>query len=169
MSYFNENSKTLFHSTLVFFILLMICASPPMLQAAGSSDDDSESKKSTDYQRAVSYIKKSDYSAAIPLLRKELEKNPGNADAHNYMGYVLRKRNDLKNSAVHYEKALEIDPKHLGALEYQGELFLTVGNLNLAKANLKKLDKLCWLGCDEYDDLKASIEAYQQGKKVSRY
>ena len=140
-----------------------------MLQAAGSSDDDSESKKSTDYQRAVSYIKKSDYSAAIPLLRKELEKNPGNADAHNYMGYVLRKKNDLKNSAVHYEKALEIDPKHLGALEYQGELFLTVGNLNLAKANLKKLDELCWLGCDEYDDLKASIEAYQQGKKVSRY
>ena len=147
----------------------MICASPPMLQAAGSSDDDSTSKKSTDYQRAVSYIKKFDYSAAIPLLRKELEKNPGNADAHNYMGYVLRKRNDLKNSAVHYEKALEIDPKHLGALEYQGELFLTVGNLKLAKTNLEKLDKLCWLGCDEYDDLKASIEAYQQGKKVSRY
>ena len=169
MSYFSENSKTLFHSTLIFSILLMICASPPMLQAAGSSDDDSTLKKSTDYQRAVSYIKKSEYNAAIPLLRKELEKNPGNADAHNYMGYVLRKGNDLKNSAVHYEKALEIDPKHLGALEYQGELFLTVGNLNLAKANLKKLDKLCWLGCDEYDDLKASIEAYQQGKKVSRY
>ena len=169
MSYLNRNNKTLFHSTLVFFILLMICASPLMLQAAGGSDDDSTSKKSRDYQRAVSYIKKSDYSAAIPLLRKELEKNPGNADAHNYMGYVMRKRNDLKNSAVHYEKALEIDPKHLGALEYQGELFLTVGNLNMAKANLEKLDKLCWLGCDEYDDLKASIEAYQQGKKVSRY
>ena len=169
MSYFNENNKTLFHSTLAFFILLIMCASPLMLQAAGSSDDDSTSKKSIDYQRAVSYIKKSDYSAAIPLLRKELEKNPGNADAHNYMGYVLRKRNDLKNSAIHYEKALEINPKHLGALEYQGELFLTVGNLNLAKANLEKLDKLCWLGCDEYDDLKASIEAYQQGKKVSRY
>ena len=169
MSYFNGNNKALFHSALVFFILLMICASPLMLQAAGSSDDDSTLKKSTDYQRAVSYIKKSKYSAAIPLLRKELEKNPGNADAHNYMGYVLRKRNDLKNSAVHYEKALEINPKHLGALEYQGELFLTVGNLDLAKANLEKLDKLCWLGCDEHDDLKASIEAYQQGRKVSRY
>ena len=81
------------------------------------------------------------------------------------MGYVLRKRDDLKNSAVHYKKALEINPKHLGALEYQGELFLTMGNLDLAKANLDKSDKLCWLGCDEYDDLKASIEAYQQGKK----
>ena len=169
MSYFNGNNKTLFQLTLVFVILLMICASPLMLQAAGGSDDDFTSRKSRDYQRAVSYIKESDYSAAIPLLRKELEKNPGNADAHNYMGYVLRKSNDLKNSAVHYEKALEINPKHLGALEYQGELFLTVGNLDLAKANLEKLDKLCWLGCDEYDDFRASIEDYQQGKKSSRY
>ena len=169
MSYFNGSNKTLFQLTLVFVILLMICASPLMLQAAGGSDDDFTSRKSRDYQRAVSYIKESDYSAAIPLLRKELEKNPGNADAHNYMGYVLRKSNDLKNSAVHYEKALEINPKHLGALEYQGELFLTVGNLDLAKANLEKLDKLCWLGCDEYDDFRASIEDYQQGKKNSRY
>ena len=169
MSYFNRKNKTLFHSNLAFVILLMTCTSPLMLQAAGGSDNDFTSQKSRDYQRAVSYIKRSDYSAAIPLLRKELEKNPRNADAHNYMGYVLRKRNDLKNSAVHYKKALEINPKHLGALEYQGELFLTVGNLNLAKANLEKLDKLCWLGCDEYDDLKASIEAYQQGRKVSRY
>ena len=161
MFYFNGNNKTLFRSILVFFILLMTCASPLMLQAAGGSDDDFTSQKSRAYQRAVSYIKKSDYSAAIPLLRKELEKNPGNADAHNYMGYVLRKRNDLKNSAVHYKKALEINPKHLGALEYQGELFLTVGNLDLAKANLEKLDRLCWLGCDEYDDLKARKKSQQ--------
>ena len=169
MSYFNGNNKNLSHSTLAVVILLMTYTSPLMLHAAGGSDDDFTSQKSRAYQRAVSYIKKSDYSAAIPLLRKELEKNPGNADAHNYMGYVLRKRNDLKNSAVHYKKALEINPKHLGALEYQGEFFLKVGNLDLAKANLEKLDKLCWLGCDEYDDLKASIEAYQQGRKVSRY
>ena len=45
-----------------------------MLQAAGGSDDDFTSQRSRDYQRAVSYIKKSDYSAAIPPLRKELEK-----------------------------------------------------------------------------------------------
>ena len=57
----------------------------------------------------------------------------------------------------------------LGALEYQGELYLTIGDLDLAKANLQRLDKLCWLGCDEYDDLRASIEDYQQGKKGSGY
>ena len=85
------------------------------------------------------------------------------------MGYVLRKSGDFENSAVHYAKALEINPQHLGALEYQGELYLTIGDLDLAKANLQRLDKLCWLGCDEYDDLRASIEDYQQGKKDSGY
>ncbi|HCV86993.1 MAG TPA: hypothetical protein DGB85_10475 [Deltaproteobacteria bacterium] len=170
MAFSNTRIKISIYPILLLTTLLLTCASPLMIQAAGSSDDDdSKPQKSRNYQEAVSYIKKSDYSSAIPLLKRELEKNSRNADAHNYMGYALRKSNDLKNSAVHYAKALEINPKHLGALEYQGELFLTIGNLDLAKANLQKLDKLCWLGCDEYDDLRASIEDYQQGKKSSKY
>ena len=170
MALSNTKIKISISPILLLLTLLLTCTSPLMIQAAGSSDDDdSNSQKSRNYQEAVSYIKKSDYSSAIPLLRRELKRNSRDADAHNYMGYALRKSNDLKNSAVHYAKALEINPKHLGALEYQGELFLTIGNLDLAKANLQKLDKLCWLGCDEYEDLRASIEDYQQGKKSSRY
>ena len=170
MTLSNTKIKISISPILLLLTLLLICTSPLMIQAAGSSDDDdSNPQKSRNYQEAISYINKSDYSSAIPLLRRELERNSRDADAHNYMGYALRKSNDLKNSAVHYAKALEINPKHLGALEYQGELFLTIGNLDLAKANLQKLDKLCWLGCDEYDDLRASIEDYQQGKKSSRY
>ena len=170
MTLSNTKIKISIFPTLLLLTLFLICTSPLMIQAAGSSDDDdSNPQKSRNYQEAVSYINKSDYSSAIPLLKRELERNSRDADAHNYMGYALRKSNDLKNSAVHYAKALEINPKHLGALEYQGELFLTIGNLDLAKANLQKLDKLCWLGCDEYDDLRASIEDYQQGRKSSRY
>ena len=170
MTLSNTKIKISISPILLLLTLLLICTSPLMIQAAGSSDDDdSNPQKSRNYQEAISYINKSDYSSAIPLLRRELKRNSRDADAHNYMGYALRKSNDLKNSAVHYAKALEINPKHLGALEYQGELFLTIGNLDLAKANLQKLDKLCWLGCDEYDDLRASIEDYQQGKKSSRY
>ena len=170
MAFSNTSIKNSISPILLLLTLLLTCAPPPMMQAAGSSDDDdSKPQKSRNYQEAISYINKSDYISAIPLLRRELERNSRDADAHNYMGYALRKSNDLKNSAVHYAKALEINPKHLGALEYQGELFLTIGNLDLAKANLQKLDKLCWLGCDEYDDLRASIEDYQRGKKSSRY
>ena len=64
-------------------------------------------------------------------------------------------------AGVHYKRALEINPKHKGALEYQGELFLMHGNKEAAQANLAKLDKICWLGCDVYDDLKKAIAESQ--------
>jgi len=40
--------------------------------------------------------------------------------------------------------------------------------IGLATANLQQLEKLCWMGCDAYNDLKASIEDYQKGKKIDR-
>jgi hypothetical protein len=59
---------------------------------------------------------------------------------------------------VYYRKALEADPTHKGALEYQGELFVELGQIDLAKVNLAKLDKLCWFKCEEEEDLKEAIE-----------
>jgi hypothetical protein len=47
---------------------------------------------------------------------------------------------------------------HKGALEYQGELFVELGQLDKAKENLAKLNHLCWFGCEEASDLKEAIE-----------
>ena len=74
---------------------------------------------------------------------------------------------NLDKAAFYYEKALTISPKHKGALEYQGEMFLTQGNLKLAKINLKKLEKICFLGCKEEKMLKKSIMKYNKGQKSS--
>jgi hypothetical protein len=46
----------------------------------------------------------------------------------------------------------------LGALEYQGELFITTGKLDQAKANLAKLQGLCGT-CEEAQDLEAALKA----------
>ncbi len=43
------------------------------------------------------------------------------------------------------------------------ELYLKEGKLELAKKQLAKLDKLCFFGCKEFDDLKAAIKAYVAG------
>ena len=64
-------------------------------------------------------------------------------------------------------KALEINPKHKGALEYQGEMYLTLNQIGKAEENLKKLDKICFLGCSEFDKLKKSIMDKKSGKKSS--
>jgi hypothetical protein len=52
---------------------------------------------------------------------------------------------------------LRINPNHLGALEYQGELFLQTKKVSAAKKNLAKLKQLCGVNCEEYLDLKKAI------------
>ncbi|WEF25589.1 hypothetical protein [Paracoccus sp. S3-43] len=62
-----------------------------------------------------------------------------------------------------YREALFYDPAHRPALEYQGELFLTLGDLESARANLEMLTLFCPQGCQERDTLAAAIAAYRAG------
>jgi tetratricopeptide (TPR) repeat protein len=89
------------------------------------------------------------------------------ADAFNQLGYAHRKLNKLPEARAHYAKALEINPDHRGALEYQGELFLMLDDLKSAEANLARLDKLCFFGCAEYSELKKAIAEYKQRKGIT--
>jgi Flp pilus assembly protein TadD len=91
------------------------------------------------------------------------------ADWNNLMGYSLRKSSppDLAGSEKFYNEALRIDPKHKGALEYSGELYLMKGDLPTAEKRLAALSKVCTFGCDEYTDLKKAVERYKaNGNKV---
>jgi Flp pilus assembly protein TadD len=91
------------------------------------------------------------------------------ADWNNLMGYSLRKSSppDLEGSEKFYNEALRIDPKHKGALEYSGELYLMKGDLPTAEKRLAALSKACTFGCDEYTDLKKAVERYKaNGNKV---
>ena len=65
---------------------------------------------------------------------------------------------ELEKSSYHYEKALSINPKHLGALEYQGELYLALGDIESAKENLVKIDDICFTQCSELKQLKKAID-----------
>ena len=88
-------------------------------------------------------------------------KFPQNADIQNYLGFVSRKMDQLGKSDAYYKKALRINPMHKGALEYQGELFLQYKNVEKAKANLKLLERICGVNCEEYKELKKAIESFK--------
>lgn len=92
--------------------------------------------------------------AALKLVDKAF---PNNADVNNLLGYTSRNLNQYTKAAIYYSKALKIDPKHLGALEYQGVLFLKTKKIAAAKANLTKLKDLCGVACEEYKDLLKEI------------
>ena len=111
------------------------------------------------------------WRGAIDELNKINDK--GSADWNNLMGYSLRKA-DAANAAEaekFYNEALRIDPRHRGALEYSGELYLITGNLAKAEERLAALDKACFLPCEEYSDLKKAIAQYKAngGKASSSY
>lgn len=106
-------------------------------------------------------IDKSDWDAAIGILTPYVASHPRSADGFNLLGYASRKQGKLDNALRYYEQALAIDPKHRGAHEYIGEAYLMAGDLAHAEQHLAALDKLCWLPCEEYDDLKAAIADYR--------
>ena len=102
-------------------------------------------------------IAKKDFTAALAALKIADKDFPNNSDINNLLGYSARNLKQYKPAATYYTKALKIDPKHLGALEYQGELFMLTKKTADAKKNLAKLKSLCGVNCEEYVDLKKAI------------
>ena len=102
-------------------------------------------------------IAKKDFTAALAALKIADKDFPNNADINNLLGYSARNLRQYKPAATYYTKALKIDPNHLGALEYQGELFMLTRKTTDAKKNLAKLKSLCGVNCEEYVDLKKAI------------
>jgi len=108
------------------------------------------------------------WPAAIDELKRV--NDTGDADWNNLMGYSLRKgpTPDFAGAEKFYDEALRIDPRHRGALEYSGELYLMTGDLAKAERRLATLDKVCRFGCEEFSDLKKAIAQYKaNGNKAS--
>lgn len=145
--------------------LLALVLGSGSLLAAGSSDGSSGSSSSSqtsDYDKAVKFIKAKDYAAAEPLLQGVVAKEPKNADAWNYLGFVQRNLGKLDEAFASYNEALLINPKHDGANEYLGELYLMTGDLAKAEEQLAKLDANCSFSCSEYHELKDAIADYKK-------
>ena len=149
-------------------IALGVAMLPFAAKAAGSDSGSSGGSgytvagASKEMRKASVMIKKEDYIGALAMLETEISRNPDNADAWNLTGFASRKLGDYAASEVAYDKALAIDPKHKGALEYKGELFLTLGNLEGAEEMFDRLHSACFLSCKEKKQLAAAIRAYKK-------
>ena len=129
--------------------------------AAGGDDYAPTAAKPAAYNKALVLIKDKNYDKAIAKLKEAEGAAKKDADIQNLLGFAHRKSGKLDEAAKYYKSALALDSKHKGALEYQGELFLMRGDKVSAEKNLQKLDKICWLGCSELDDLRTAIRNYK--------
>jgi len=139
--------------------LTLLC--PGAILADGGGGSRTQTGDPT-FVQANMAIQEQNWDRAVELLKKVVERDGTNADAHNLLGFSERKRGNLEAAFRHYDRALALDPKHRGAHEYAGEAFLLSDNLAKAEEHLARLDKLCFFPCEEYTDLQQAIAAYKQ-------
>jgi len=136
-----------------FAAVLMITGSA---WAMGSSDD--EADQPDPYKKAESLIDDGKYSDAIPILQQLVKDKGAYADALNLLGYSYRKSGDAQTALEYYNQALAMEPEHLGANEYLGELYLEMNQKDKAQERLAVLKKACG-SCEEAKELESKIMA----------
>ena len=137
-------------------LLSLISLSNPTLADGGNNND-----RNSPLAPVRTLIEEEKYQDAISALQKLLQETPTDADMLNLLAYSQRKLQRFDEALVNYQKALDIEPEHRGANEYLGELYLQLGQLDNAQERLQVLDKACFFGCDEFDELEEAIEVYR--------
>ena len=148
-----------------FVLFLGACLIGTFTFAAGSSSNSSSSSdrygassaETNRFSKINALIRLEKFAEAHAEL-KNLSPQTDEAERQNLLGFTARKSGGLAAAASYYKTALTIDPKHIGALEYQGELFIQLGDIEKAQGNLAKLEKICWLPCNEEYELRSALE-----------
>lgn len=131
---------------------------PAKLDCNGSDKAKCSAKESflRDYKTAVALIEAGKYDDALAAMRA-LD-DGSSADVINYIGYINRKQGHMAEAQMYYEAALHMQPNHRGALEYYGEWYCMMGNLDKARQNLSTIRVLYGADTKEYLALAKMID-----------
>jgi len=143
-------------------LVLASVAAPMAPATADPSDESAVARLDPDYAAGKVAIDAKDWSAAIRALSSAALRDTRNADIENYLGYAYRHTGQLDLAFKHYQRALQLNPRHRGAHEYAGEAYLIANDLAKAEEHLSALRRICLIPCEEYGDLEKAIAAYRQ-------
>ena len=153
---------------MIKIILTILFLSSTSFAAGTSYDDDNSSVSASEqvtklYNKAYELVYNKKFDKSIKLLEKIAKRKDlgeKKADVYNLLGFSYRKHSepDLDKALESYKIALETNPEHLGAHEYLGELYITLGNMNKANEMLNNLEKIAGTGSMEYIKLKKAID-----------
>ncbi|MEM1300323.1 MAG: tetratricopeptide repeat protein [Pseudomonadota bacterium] len=149
----------MFRFPIVICVLLSGFAVAAPIEDHWSPDPDTP--YSVTFAKAAKMVEAKDYHRALPILKALALDAPGDPDVYNLLGFASRKTGNLDAASKAYARALFLSPDHLGALAYQGELFLTLGDPAGAAGNHRRLEKLCPSPCAETDELASSIAKWK--------
>lgn len=137
-----------------WLITAALAAAPLALGAAGAPP----SSDLPDLSAVRALVYAGEYTKAVQRLTA-LSETVQHAEVYNLLGYSLRQLKRYEEAGRWYREALLYDPEHRPALEYQGELFLALGDEAGARKNLRYLELLCTARpCAEYELLKKAVD-----------
>ncbi len=110
------------------------------------------------YAAAIGLINSARYSDGLAALALAEAAIGPQADILNYQGFASRHLGRFDAALRYYQAALALEPDHLGANEYLGELYLQMGRTDDARRQLARLDQLCAYGCPQHEELARWIE-----------
>ena len=147
---------------IVAVALLGLVPARPSATIADPTEGDKASAVDPDFAAGRAAIDAKDWQAAIRAFSSAALRDTRNADIQNYLGYAYRQTGQMDLAFKHYERALQLNPRHRGAHEYVGEAYLAVNNLPKAEAHLAALKNICLIPCEEYSDLEKAIAEYRR-------
>ena len=94
---------------------------------------------------------------AAELLETSLAVDPRNRGAFVDLARVAQKQRLFGKAIRLTNKALELEPNDLDAIQVQGQAMVELGALPRARENLAKLQRICTSGCKQLTALSAAI------------
>jgi cytochrome c-type biogenesis protein CcmH/NrfG len=158
---------SMFAGALAMF--LMACG-PAAAVFSGEMSPRARSSDS-DYADGIEAWDKENWPAVIAAMEKVVARRPHHDNAWARLGYAYRKIQNYDKSLAAYDRALTRNPRNRAALEYLGEAYVELGRVDEAKSMLDRLAAECRRisltfsdgaftnGCNEFSDLKKTIEA----------
>jgi len=141
-----SDSAVLAVSRCIGFVAVMVLATLPGIGAGSAKQavrEDSD-PAITICNQGVELMLAKRFPEAQAKFEQAVKENPRFAEAHNNLGYTLRKQGaaNYQKSLEHYDIAIELKPKLAEAYMYRGVLYTEMGRKSDAQADLATLQKL---------------------------
>ena len=96
------------------------------------------------FNQGTEYLLAMNLDRAERQLRRALRQQEEFAEAHNNLAFVLRKQGEdhFAEALQHYNRAIELDAELAEAYMYRGVLYVQMGDLGPARADLETLESL---------------------------
>lgn len=125
--------------------LFFACLAPGIALGAGSAPSTpSVDPEIRQYNKGVKLMLNGKFEKAEKWFRRALKTQETFAEAHNNLGYVLRKQGSsyYPEALTHYTRAIELKPDLPEPYMYRGVLHVQMGNTDLAKKDHETLRSL---------------------------